>query len=258
MRLTIVGSGTAAPEPDRVCAAFFLETAGARVLIDCGPGAVHHMARFELAWPDLDHLVISHFHTDHIGDVPMLLFALKWGAGAPRTAPLTVWGPTGTRDLLAGMADVFGDHVMDPGFPVHVREIAPGQTDALGHDLELECAATPHTDSSLAFRFMGRGGGVIGYTGDTGPSEPVARFLKGCDLLVAECSVPDDEAMDTHLNPAALATMARTAAPSRLLVTHVYPRLARRDVPGLVRDAGWDGPVIRAHDGMRLASPETS
>jgi ribonuclease BN (tRNA processing enzyme) len=256
MRVTVVGSGTAAPEPERVCAAFFIETAGARVLIDCGPGAVHHLARFQLTWARLDHLVISHFHNDHIGDVPMLFFALKWGAEERRTEPLDVWAPAGIADLLAGMADVFGDHVADPGFPVRVHELEPDGRAALGDDLTLTCTPTPHTDTSLAFRIEHADGGRVGYTGDTGPSEPVARFMAGVDLLIAECSVPDDEAMDTHLHPSALAAMARAARPARLVVSHVYPRLARRDVPALIRAGGWDGPVIRAEDGLRLWSPE--
>lgn len=256
VRLTVVGSGTAAPEGDRVCAAFFLEAGDARVLVDCGPGAVHHMARFELPWPALDHLVVSHFHNDHIGDIPMLFFALKWGAEERRTAPLTVWGPAGLRHRLDGMADVFGDHVRDPGFPVHVHELEPGVPVPIAPELTLTCARTPHTDSSLAYRFEHAGGGAIGYTGDTGPSHDVARFMAGVDLLIAECSVPDEDAMDTHLHPSALAAMARTARPERLLVSHVYPRLARQDVIALVRAAGWDGALLRAEDGLTLRSPD--
>jgi ribonuclease BN (tRNA processing enzyme) len=251
MKLTVVGSGTAAPEPERVCAAFLVETRETRVLLDCGPGAVHHLARFRLPWSRVDHLVVSHFHNDHIGDVPMLLFALKWGTEERRTAPLTIWGPAGTAERLEGMAAVFGDHVADPGFPVAVRELEPGDTAGLG-DLALAAAPTPHTPESLAFRLRSAGGATVGYTGDTGPSDEVARFLEGVDLLVAECSVPDEDAMEIHLTPATLAAMARTATPGQLLVTHVYPKLARQDVLGLVAAAGWAGRTRRAEDGLAL------
>jgi ribonuclease BN (tRNA processing enzyme) len=254
MRLTVVGSGTAAPEPDRVCAAFFIRTARARVLVDCGPGAVHHLARFRLPWSRLDHLVISHFHNDHIGDIPMLLFALKWGIEEQRSTPLDVWGPAGIGNRLAAMAEVFGDHVRDPGFPVRVHELHPTGSGQLG-DMSMAWAPTPHTDASLAYRFSDTRGGSIGYTGDTGPSGHVARFMAGVDILIAECSVPDHEAMDTHLHPTALADMARTAAPARLVVTHVYPRLDRQGVTAVIRAAGWDGLLIRAEDGIELESP---
>jgi ribonuclease BN (tRNA processing enzyme) len=257
MRLTVVGSGTAAPDADRVCASFFLDTGDTRVLMDCGPGAVHHMARFGLPWQRLDCVVLSHFHNDHIGDVPTLLFALKWGMDRVRTEPLRIIGPNGLAQRLASMAAAFGDHVSDPGCPLLISEVDPGDEVRIGADLTISCARTPHTEESLAFRCHAADGGSIGYTGDTGPSMDVARFLRGVDLMIGECAFPDDQAMPIHLTPTELARMTMVAAPSRLLVTHAYPRLSAMDVPALVRGAGWTGPVMRASDGMVLASPAT-
>lgn len=258
MKLTIVGSGTAAPEAERAASAFYLDAAGQRVLVDCGPGAVHNLARFGLPWHRIDHLVITHFHNDHTGDIPALLFGLKWGIAESRFRPFHVWAPAGFDLRRRAMADAFGDHVLDPGFPVHVHEIGPGVVARPAPGLELAAARTPHTEESLAFRFRDARGATLGVTGDTGPSPELARFLAGVDLLLAECSLPDDEALDTHLTPTSLAVMAGAAAPGRLVVTHVYPQLARQDVLGLLNAAGWTGPTIRAEDGLTLAvGPES-
>ena len=251
MRLTVAGSGTAAPEADRVCSGYFVDDGLTRVLLDCGPGVVHHLARFDLPWPDLDHVAVTHFHNDHLGDLPMLLFALRWGVERRRTAPLTLWGPVGLNERLGRLADAFGDHVIDPGFPLAVRELDPGAIAPLGPGLELRTARTPHTEESLAFRLAGPDGD-LGYTGDTGPSEGVARFLAGCRLLIAECSLPEDASIPTHLSPTSLAAMARIAAPGRLLVTHVYPALDAMDPLRLLREAGWRGASARAVDGLAL------
>ncbi|HUH12845.1 MAG TPA: MBL fold metallo-hydrolase, partial [Longimicrobiales bacterium] len=126
---------------------------------------------------------------------------------------------------------------------------------ALPSGLCLRCAPTPHTDSSVAWRLDGPEGSV-GYTGDTGYADAVADFLAGVDLLVAECSLPEEEAMETHLTPARLARLAVRAAPARLVATHVYPQLASADLAALVRSAGWDGPFTRAEDGLRLRVAE--
>ena len=250
MRVTIVGSGTAAPEAGRVCSGYWVEAADSRILMDCGAGVVHGMARLGLSWAELDHLLITHFHNDHIGDIPMLLFALKHGVRPRREAPLSVCAPHGIGERMRAMQAAFGDHVADPGFPVVIREVAPGDEFAIG-GLAVRAVSTPHTDRSLAYRLT-EDARSLGYTGDTGPSAEVGTFMAGVDTLIAECSLPDDDALPTHLSPSSLAAMARRAAPGRLVVTHVYPRLEALGPAERVRAAGWEGETIRAEDGLTV------
>ncbi|HSJ06959.1 MAG TPA: MBL fold metallo-hydrolase [Longimicrobiales bacterium] len=248
MILTCIGTGTAAPESDRVCSGYLLDGHGLRILFDCGGGVVHGMARLGVAWPDLTHLVLTHFHNDHIGDVPLLFFALKHGLRPPREEPLTVIGPHGTRKLLHRMAELFGEHVSDPGFPVDVVELADGEDRRLAGVVSIRARKSRHTPESLAFRVEADSSSFC-YTGDTGVSGDLAIFAQGADILLTECSVPDEEAMETHLSPAGVAEMARIALPKRLVLTHVYPQLDRTAVPGLVRTAGWPGSVAVPRDG---------
>jgi ribonuclease BN (tRNA processing enzyme) len=251
MILTVIGSGTAAPEPDRVCSGFLLETYGVRALLDCGGGVLHNMARMRLEWRSITHLVLTHFHNDHIGDVPLLFFAWKHGMRPARSEPLTVIGPKGTKKLLQRMADIFGSHLSQPGFDVTCLELDDGDEVRLTDVVRLRSRSTPHTPESLAYRIEANGRSFC-YLGDTGMSDDVARFAQGVDALLIECSVPDEEPMDTHLTPARVAAMARIALPRRLLVTHVYPHLPRRDVPYLIREGGWPARVEVIADGDRI------
>lgn len=250
LTITVVGSGTAAPEAERVCSGYWIEVDQTRILMDCGPGVVHGLARQSLPWPRLDHLVVTHFHNDHIGDIPMLLFALKWGAARGRTEPLDVWAPRGFRQRLAAMATAFGKHVSDPGFRVTVHEVGVGDVLDVG-PCTLRSAKTPHTDESLCYRLEHRGT-ALGYTGDTGPSRDVGRFMSGCDVLIAECALPDGSAIPTHLSPSSLAELAGEAGPGRLVVTHVYPQLDAMAPLDRIRDAGYTGDLVRARDGLAL------
>ena len=248
MRLVCVGTGTAVPDPEHVGAGFWVEAGAARLLLDCGPGVVHGMVRRALPWPALTHLVLSHFHNDHTGDVPFLMFALRWGTLPARTAPLTVVGPVGTKALFARLGAGFGSHVHEPDFELQFVELEADGELGLPGGGRLRACVTPHTAASLGFR-IDVAASAIGYTSDTGESEDVARFMKGVELLLAECSLPDALAMDSHLTPARLARMARDAAPAQLLVTHVYPKLARSDIPALLDQAGWGGGVVVVEDG---------
>lgn len=253
-RLTVVGSGTVVPEADRGCSCYAVELGGRRVLLDCGPGTVQGLVRHGVPWERLSDLVLTHFHADHVGALPGLFFALKHAVSPARSDPLHVWGPAGTMALFDGLAATLGDYLLDPGFPVEIREVADGDEVPLGHVLRLATAATPHTDESRAARL--RAEGVrIGYTGDTGPSAPLADFVEGVDLLLCECSLLDDEVGDNHLSPGRVAALARRARPELLLLTHIYPHVRNgHDPAALVAAAGWSGEsrVVADGDVFRL------
>lgn len=250
LELTVLGSGTFLPDADRSSAAWHLRTSSASVLVDCGPGTLHGLDRWGVDWRGLTHLLISHYHTDHVGDVAALMFALKNAVGADRTEPLRMVGPPGFRRFLEGLASALGSHVLDPRFPAEVVEVEPGRG---WHDpeadLRVEACRTPHTDESLAYR-VGAEGSWVGYTGDTGPSAEVAGFLAGCDLVLAECAWTDEDPKDGHLTPARVAGLAEVARPGVLLLTHVYPPVAPEEAAEAVRRR-WGGRVVAAVDGMR-------
>ncbi len=251
VEVVVIGSGTVALQADRVCAGYYVQAGANRLLFDCGPGTPHQLARFGLPWDSLTHVAISHFHTDHVAGLPLLLFAMRYGLPNRRTAPLALAGPPGTVQLRERLADAFGDFMRDPGFEIETREMDDGDDLSLDSTTRLRAHRTRHTESSIAYRLETLGGS-IGYTGDTGMSESLGEFFSDVDLLIAECSLPDEQGIDSHMTPSRVAMLARLARPGRLLVTHVYPQLERLDLASLIRDGGWDGPVMLARDGMRL------
>ena len=249
--LTILGAGTLMPSAERTSAAHHLRVGADSLLLDCGAGAVHGFARHGVEWRDLRHLAITHFHNDHIGDLAALLFALKHGVGEARAESLTMLGPRGFPALLERIAAALGAHVLGPGFPVDVVEMDPATPyDATGGTFQMTCLRTPHTDESLAYRVEGAWGS-LGYTGDTGPSDEVAGFLAGCDVLIAECTLPDDLASETHLTPRSLAVLAARARPTLLVVSHVTPYHTPEAAVRGIR-ARYDGRVVAAVDGLRV------
>ncbi|MBW3535761.1 MAG: ribonuclease Z [Gemmatimonadetes bacterium] len=250
-RYTCLGSGVLLPDDARHSAAHLVEVGAVRLLMDCGAGTLHGFDRHGVAWDALTHVALTHFHADHVGDLAALLFALQHGVRPERDAPLEILGPRGTRRFFDALADAHGDWVRERTFEVAVHELAPGGRTVLGEGVELRCHATPHTDASLAYR-VETDDGTVGYTGDTGPSAEVAAFLAGSDLLVAECSHPDEASFENHLTPASVAEMARIVDPRLLLLTHVYPTLPLDAVVERVRAAGYSGEAALARDGLAV------
>jgi len=254
MRLTTVGTGTAAPTPGRVQSGQLVEAGTVMLLMDCGSGVATRLADLGVAWQRISHVALTHFHADHIVDLPTLLYAWRYGQLPPRSEPLEIIGPAGTVQLLARFAALFGDGLLSLGFPISVRELSPDTRVDLGDGVSLSCWKVPHTAESMAYS-VERGGRRLVYTGDTGADAALAEWARGCDALLTECSLPDAMAMTTHLTPRQCGALGATARPAVLALTHFYPPVLAVDIRSDVGEQ-FGGTVALATDGWTLELEE--
>jgi ribonuclease BN (tRNA processing enzyme) len=218
-----------------------------RLLLDCGSGAVHRMAQLGIDWMAITHIAITHFHVDHTSDLPTLLLAWRYGAIPWRQQSVTLYGPPGTADLFA-RADAFaGGSLRLLGYAVDVRELANGEVTILPGDVQLTTRKVPHTVESVAYSIE-HGGRRIVYTGDTGLDPALGQWAAGCDVLLAECSLPESMRMETHLTPEGCAELAAEAQPRALVLTHFYPPVEHVDIRSIVATR-YAGSVTLASDG---------
>lgn len=250
MLLTTIGTGTAALHPSRVRAGHLVEAGRVRLLLDCGSGLAVRIAQLGIDWMGITHVAVTHFHDDHIGDLPTMLTAWRWGALPPRSAPLVLVGPPGMRALQGALAAAFGSIVTDPGFPLTVHEVAPGEALALGDAVRLEARKVPHTPESVAYSVEHAGRRLV-YTGDTAFDPTLGEWAAGCDVLLCECSLPDALASPSHLTPRECGRLAAIAAPHRLVLTHFYPPVEDVDIRGEVAES-FPGEVALARDGWTI------
>jgi ribonuclease BN (tRNA processing enzyme) len=247
MRFRTLGTGTVSLSPGRSCAGYLVEAPDLRLLIDCGSGITRRLAELAVDWPHITHVALTHFHIDHHGDLPTLIFAWKYGYLPPRSDPVEIIGPVGTVALLGRLAAAYGEWVTAPGFPLSIREITAQDAIELPGGTRLRAHPVPHQPESVAYS-MERGARRIVYTGDTGPSVELAAWAHGCDLLVSECSLPQAMGIPGHLTPEQCGELAGVAAPKHLALTHFYPPVEMVDVRGIVA-AKYAGPVTLATDG---------
>jgi ribonuclease BN (tRNA processing enzyme) len=129
LRLTVLGSSPATPNPNGAGSGYLVSGQNERLLLDCGPGVIGRLrARADL--DALDGVVISHLHQDHYIDVLSLRYWVKCGPGQ-RTRPLSVFLPPGGRERLARLGRavdanprfferVLELHEYEPGTPLAV------------------------------------------------------------------------------------------------------------------------------------------
>src|SRR5258707_13451720 len=106
MDLSVFFAGTSGSIPTvrRGLPALLLRRGGDRLLFDCGEGTQRQLVR-SVGLTDLDEVFITHLHADHWIGLPGMVksFELR-----DRERPLTVYGPTGTQELMSAMRVVYG------------------------------------------------------------------------------------------------------------------------------------------------------
>src|ERR671929_615388 len=196
MRITVLGKSPAWEDADGACSGYLVEGGGARVLLDCGPGVFGKLRRF-VDYVDVDAVVISHLHADHIFDLVPFASGLRY---APRQQPVPVDGwpgtddparprllaPTGARDALRALCTGGGmsDEHIERAFAL--SEYATADTPAVG-DLRLRFAAVPHFVPTNAIE-VSDGRARFTFSADCAPSEELCAFARGTDLLLIEAT----------------------------------------------------------------------
>ena len=255
MRITTIGTGTAAPHPLRAQSGALIEVGNVRLLIDCGSAVVLRMAALGISWQAITHVATTHFHADHTNDLANLIYAWRYGQLPLRSAPVELIGPVGFTMILDGMKMAFGEDLLIHPFPITVTELSPGEPKTLAEGVVLEAFKVPHTEESVAYSVSGRGRRVV-VTGDTGFEPALGTWAEGCDVLVCECSLPDSMALPLHLTPRQCGALAAIARPKRLVLTHFYPPVEAEDIAGQVAEQ-FDGSMVMAHDGWSLDLEES-
>jgi ribonuclease BN (tRNA processing enzyme) len=252
MKLTILGSGTAVPHPQRASSGHWLETSSGTILLDASSAVVHRIAQEQFDWVNLDAVWISHFHLDHVGGLAPFLFGTKHAPQTRfRTKPLTILGPSGLKQLLRKFDEAGDYRILDQPFPVEIREVAPQSRFEVLPELLAEAFSTPHTMESLAIRISDRTERSIVYTSDTGYADSLGSFASETDLLLMECSFFRDKPIDTHLELRDAMLLAEKARARKVVLTHLYPEWDGIDLVNQAKKL-WPGETIEAKDGLRI------
>ncbi|NOZ56476.1 MAG: ribonuclease Z [Calditrichaeota bacterium] len=246
--LTVLGSGSCVPRVRRASASYLVQHGETSLLVDMGSGSLRRLVEFGFPWSKLDGVLLTHFHMDHVADLPALLFAFQNAPGLTRQRELLLAGPVGLEGVLHGLADTFGRWVLDPGVPVRMVEL-PGEDLVLG---ELEISARPvhHSRNALGYRLEACGR-VLTLSGDTGVCDGLVWLARGADVAVFECANADQPPVESHLTPEEAGAVAEEAGVNKLVLSHIYPAGDEVDLVGRARRT-FNGEITVAEDLMTI------
>jgi ribonuclease BN (tRNA processing enzyme) len=252
MRLVVLGSGSTVPHPRRTSSAYWLETSGGNILLDCSATAPSRMAACGVTWPDLDAIWISHFHMDHVGGLGPLFAGIKHAPQMKeRTRPITIYGPEGTAKLFDGLSSVRDYKLREQPFPVEVVEVEELQEFEIVPGVEAVAMSTPHTPESHAIHIRD-GETTLMYSADTGFDEKIATFGNRVDLMILECTFFREKPNEKHLILPEAIHLIRKAKPKRAMLTHFYPEWDDVDFTKEVERLSPMCEMIQAEDGLKV------
>jgi ribonuclease BN (tRNA processing enzyme) len=218
VRLTVIGSSPAWPNPGGAHSGYLVEDSR-RLLLDCGPGVLPRLREME-GWPKIDAIAITHFHLDHWGDLVPWVWGSLYRNDEYAAQPALLVPPDGRRHLEDIGARLGFPDMFERTF--HMSEYQPGIPFTVG-DLEVTATRVPHyTLETYAFRVEGHGR-VLAYSGDSAPSEHLARAARDADLFVCEATLLHgdlDGEPRGHLSLEEAVAIFESSGAKRLLVTH--------------------------------------
>ena len=247
MRITVLGKSPSWQDVDGACSGYLIQGGGQVVLLDCGPG-VFAKLRKHVAYEDVDAVVISHLHADHILDLVTFASGIRyrpWPGEPPRPRLLAPpGGPEAFAQVCAG-AGMTADH-LELAFELSVYD--PAEALALGA-LAVRFQPVPHYIPANAVEFA-EGEARFTFGADCGPSQALCEFAAGTDLLMLEATLPEPEPPDDrgHLTALEAGEHAARAGARQLVLTHFTAELGAVRLVAEARRS-FDGPVSAAHEG---------
>jgi ribonuclease Z len=193
LRVTLLGTGNPRPVMERFGASILVEAGDEKLLFDCGRGATQRLYQLKLPFYEVNALFLTHLHSDHTVGIPDL-WLTGWVMG--RNVPLKVWGPEGTKEMMAHLQQAYA-------FDVHIRRdvderLPPEGVVIQAHDIEqgqayeergvkVTAFAVDHGPVKPAFGYrVDFAGHAVVLSGDTRFSENLIHFARGTDVLIHE------------------------------------------------------------------------
>ena len=249
MEITILGSGTSVPSLERGSPGVILRIGERVLLVDSGTGTLERMLKIGITYLDLDFVLYTHTHPDHIADLVPLVFACKYGED-PRRRDLSIIGGKGFNAYFQAIQAVYGHWLQPDLFRIHITEV---YDDILDYD-HFRVIAKPmtHLSESVGYRVESHDGRSVVLSGDTDYCPHLVELARDVDVLVIESALPDEMKAEGHLTPSLAGRIGREANCKKMILTHLYPVCDTVDIIGQCRKE-YQGELLIAEDLMEIS-----
>ncbi|CAM8658759.1 PhnP Metal-dependent hydrolases of the beta-lactamase superfamily I [Acidimicrobiia bacterium] len=267
MEITLLGTGSPIPDPNRAGAATLVRSGDTLLLVDAGRGVIQRLVAAGAFPGMLGAVLITHLHSDHITDLNDVI-TTRW-IMSPQPNPLTIYGPVGMAKVVDGIMMMLGSDInyrldhhgdLNEGPAVVVVEVSPSDVFTVG-EVSVRVGATDHRPCgpTVGFRIEGADATVV-MGGDGIPCDTLDELCAGADGYV-QTVLRDDlvklipmprlqDILDYHSTVEQAAQTAARAGVGTLVLTHYVPGIGpgQEDDWRALAAAHFSGEIILGDD----------
>ena len=250
-KVTLIGTASPTPRPDRFGPSTLVEAGDQKFLIDAGRGVPIRLSQMNVPMGKIDVLFLTHYHSDHTSGIPDL-----WLTGwlpppfGQRKTPFHVIGPTGAKALMENLEKAYAldikirieDEKLPPeGIAVKVDEFEKEGVVYEQNGVKVTAFEVNHGDAikpAVGYRIDYKGHSAV-ISGDTRYNENVIKYGTGADLLIHEVAMARPALMQIpamqriiahHTTPKEAGMVFSKAKPKLAVYTHIV-LLSNAQVP---------------------------
>ncbi|UOQ43490.1 MBL fold metallo-hydrolase [Halobacillus salinarum] len=239
MKLTVIGFWGAYPSAGGATSGYLVEHDGFKLLVDCGSGVLSRLQQF-IGVTDIDAVILSHYHHDHIADIGVLQYS---------------WKVQNTLNETNHVLPIYGHQEDQTAFEQLTHEYTKGvaydpeQTLQLG-PFTIDFQRTQHPVSCFGMRLTD-GMDTVVYTADSSYFEEWKSFAKGADLLITDTNFYKgmDGSKPGHMTSEEVASIAREAQVETLYLSHL-PHFGNLTKLKQEAEDSFKGHIVVADEGL--------
>jgi ribonuclease Z len=267
MKITLLGTGSPIPDPQRAGPCTLVQAGDATLLVDAGRGVLLRLTACGILPPMLSAVLMTHLHSDHLTDLNDVI-TTHW-VMSPTPTPLRIYGPPRMQEVVDGLLAMLGPDIeyrlahhddLTQGPQVDVFEVEPGDMFDLG-GATVRVGQTDHrpVEPTVSFRVEHDGKSVV-LGGDGVPCDGLDETCRGADAYVQTVlredivkMVPNprfQEILDYHSSVQDAARTATRAGVKTLVLTHYIPGMppgAEDEWRGLAAE-DFEGEIVLGDD----------
>ncbi len=212
MKITVVGHWGGFPKVGEATSCYLIEHDGFKLLVDCGSGALSQLQHY-CSLDELDAVIISHYHHDHIADIGSLQYSRQVAQALKTTnKPIHLYGHLYDQQQFAKLAKP----------PYTLSFLYDEKHEASIGPFRISFLKTNHSIPCFAMRIEVVGKTVV-YSADSSYKQEFHQFAHLADLFFCETSfyAHQDGKPYGHMNSLEAASIAQAASVKKLVLTHL-------------------------------------